>query len=164
MVFSSPTFICLFLPLTLALYFLLPRSWNNAVLVAASMAFYGWGDPVAALGLIVPSVLLNFQLGRVIGVAVGRRRRTLIALSIAINLGVLIVFKYARFLVGNLNDVLAVAGAPALPLPELPLPLGISFFTFHILSYLIDVYRGVLPPQRSLSAFALYIVNFPQLI
>jgi alginate O-acetyltransferase complex protein AlgI len=164
MVFSSPTFICLFLPLTLAFYFLLPKSWNNAVLVAASMAFYGWGDPVAALGLIVPSVALNFQLGRMIGVAAGRRRRTLVALSIAINLGVLIVFKYARFLVGNVNDVLAVAGAPVLPLPELPLPLGISFFTFHILSYLIDVYRGVLPPQRSLGAFALYIVNFPQLI
>ena len=72
------------------------------------------------------------------------------------------MFKYARFLVGNLNDVLAAVGGPALPLPNIPLPLGISFFTFHILSYLIDVYRGVTPPQQSLAAFALYI--FPQLI
>jgi len=67
MVFSSPTFISLFLPLTLALYFLLPKAWNNAVLVAASLVFYGWGDPLAAFALIIPSVALNFQLGRLIG-------------------------------------------------------------------------------------------------
>ena len=164
MVFSSPTFISLFLPLTLALYFLLPKAWNNALLVAASLVFYGWGDPLAALALIIPSVALNFQLGRLIGAAQGQRRRRLVVLAIAINLVVLIAFKYARFLLANLNEVLTLAGAAPLPLPEVPLPLGISFFTFHILSYLIDVYRGVLPPQQSLSAFALYIVNFPQLI
>jgi alginate O-acetyltransferase complex protein AlgI len=164
MVFSSPTFLCLFLPLTLALYFLLPKSMNNAVLVAASMVFYGWGDPVAALALIVPSVILNFHLGQMLGAAMGPRRRNLLALAIGINLAVLITFKYARFVADNLNAVFAIFGMPALPLPEVPLPLGISFFTFHILSYLIDVHRGVLPPQASLAAFALYIVNFPQLI
>src|SRR6476659_2614991 len=164
MVFSSPTFISLFLPLTLALYFLLPKAWNNALLVAASLVFYGWGDPLAALALIIPSVVLNFQLGRLIGAAQGQRRRRLAVLAIAVNLAVLIAFKYSRFLPANLTEVLALAGAAPLPLPEVPLPLGISFFTFHILSYLIDVYRGVLPPQQSLSAFALYIVNFPQLI
>jgi len=164
MVFSSPTFICLFLPLTLVVYFLLPKAWNNAVLVAASLVFYAWGDPVAALALIIPSVALNFQLGRLIGAAQGQRRQRLVTLAIAINLAVLIAFKYAGFVIGNLNEVLAHVGAAPLPLPEVPLPLGISFFTFHILSYLIDVYRGVLPPQQSLSAFALYIVNFPQLI
>jgi alginate O-acetyltransferase complex protein AlgI len=164
MVFSSPIFISLFLPLTLALYFLLPKAWNNTVLVAASLVFYGWGDPLAALALIIPSVALNFQLGRLIGAAQGKRRRRLVAIAIAINLAVLIAFKYAQFLIANLNEALALVGAAPLPLPEVPLPLGISFFTFHILSYLIDVYRGVLPPQQSLSAFALYIVNFPQLI
>jgi alginate O-acetyltransferase complex protein AlgI len=164
MVFSSPTFICLFLPLTLAFYFLLPKSTNNAVLVAASLVFYGWGDPVAALALIIPSVLLNFQLGRMIGTAEGPRRRRLVTLAIGINLGILIAFKYTRFIAGNLNAALAFIGLPALPAPDIPLPLGISFFTFHILSYLIDIYRGVLPPQQSLAAFALYIVNFPQLI
>jgi len=164
MVFSSPTFICLFLPLALAFYFLLPKSMNNAVLVAASMVFYGWGDPVAALALIVPSVVLNFHLGRMLGAAAGPRRRNLLVLAIGINLAVLIAFKYARFVIGNLNVVAAILGLPELPSPEIPLPLGISFFTFHILSYLIDIYRGVLPPQASLAAFALYIVNFPQLI
>ena len=164
MVFSSPTFICLFLPLTLGLYFLLPKSTNNLVLVAASIAFYGWGDPVAALALIAPSVMINFQLGRLIGAAEGAARRRLIIAAIGFNLAVLIVFKYTRFIVGNLNDVLALVGVPALTVPDIPLPLGISFFTFHILSYLIDIYRGVLPPQQSFAAFALYIVNFPQLI
>jgi hypothetical protein len=75
MVFSSPTFVCLFLPLTLALYFLLPRSSNNAVLVAASIVFYGRGDPVAAFALILPSIAMNFHLGRMIGRAEGARRR-----------------------------------------------------------------------------------------
>ena len=164
MVFSSPTFVCLFLPLTLALYFLLPRSLNNPVLVVASIVFYGWGDPVAAFALILPSIAMNFCLGRMLGRAEGAGRRRLIAISVGINLAILIVFKYAGFIVGNINDGLMLFGAPTLRVPEMPLPLGISFFTFHILSYLIDVYRGAIPPQSSLSAFALYIINFPQLI
>jgi len=163
MVFSSPTFISLFLPLTLGLYFLLPRSANNAVLVAASLVFYGWGDPVAAFALIVPSVGMNFCLGRMIAHAEGSRRRALL-ISISINLAVLIAFKYTRFILGNMNDLLVLAGAPTFRVPEIPLPLGISLFTFHILSYLIDVYRASVPPQPSLSAFTLYIINFPQLI
>jgi len=163
MVFSSPTFICLFLPLTLGFYFLLPRSANNAVLVAASLVFYGWGDPVAAFALIVPSVGLNFCLGRMIARAEGSRRRALL-ISVGINLAILIAFKYSRFILENVNDLLLLAGVATIRVPEIPLPLGISFFTFHILSYLIDVYRGSLPPQPSLSAFTLYIINFPQLI
>ena len=164
MVFSSPTFVCLFLPLTLACYFLLPRSSNNLVLVVASIVFYGWGDPVAAFALILPSIAMNFQLGRMLGRAEGAGRRRLIVVAVGINLAILVAFKYSAFIVGNINDVLVLFGAPALRVPEMPLPLGISFFTFHILSYLIDVYRGAIPPQPSLPAFALYIINFPQLI
>ena len=164
MVFSSPTFICLFLPLTLAFYFLLPRPANNAVLVGASIVFYGWGDPVAAFALIIPSIILNFYLGKMIGAAEGSRRRTLLLASVGLNIAILIAFKYTHFILVNINDVLTVLGAPTVRVPAIPLPLGISFFTFHILSYLIDVYRGSLPPQPSLSAFTLYIINFPQLI
>ena len=80
------------------------------------------------------------------------------------NIAILIAFKYTHFILVNINDVLTVLGAPTVRVPAIPLPLGISFFTFHILSYLIDVYRGSLPPQPSLSAFTLYIINFPQLI
>src|SRR6185369_13003935 len=128
MVFSSPTFICLFLPLTLALYFLLPRSANNAVLVGASLVFYGWGDPVAAFALIIPSVLLNFYLGKIIGGAEGSRRRVLLLASVGINLAILIGFKYTHFILVNLNDLFVSLGAPAVRAPEIPLPLGISFF------------------------------------
>src|SRR5436190_19815075 len=113
MVFSSPTFICLFLPLTLALYFLLPRSSNNAVLVGASIVFYGWGDPVAALALIIPSVILNFYLGKMVGGAQGSRRHTLLLISVGINFAILLAFKYTDFILVNLNDVLALLGAPA---------------------------------------------------
>src|SRR5262245_37063370 len=164
MVFLCRTFVCLFLPLTLALYFLLPRSSNNLVLVVASIVFYGWGDPVAAFALILPSIAMNFTLGRMLGRAEGAGRRRLIVIAVGINLAILIAFKYARFIVGNINDVAVLFGAPTLRTPDVPLPLGISFFTFHILSYLIDVYRRAIPPQASLSAFALYIINFPQLI
>src|SRR5204863_7736493 len=103
MVFSSPTFICLFLPLTLAFYFLLPRSTNNAVLVGASVVFYGWGDPVAAFALILPSIVLNFYLGRMLGQAEGTGRRRVLVLAAGINLATLIAFKYSRFIIGNTN-------------------------------------------------------------
>src|SRR5436190_7923455 len=155
MVFSSPTFICLFLPLTLAFYFLSPQSAKNAVLVGASIVFYGWGDPVAAFALILPSIVLNFYLGRMLGRAEGPRRRRLLVLAVGINLATLIAFKYSRFIIGNINDVMLLFGASTLRAPEIPLPLGISFFTFHILSYLIDIYRGALPPQTSYAVFCL---------
>jgi alginate O-acetyltransferase complex protein AlgI len=164
MVFSSPIFVCVFLPLVLGIYYLLPKSANNIALVAASLVFYAWGDPLAALFLIIPSVAINFHLGKLIGAAEGTRRKRLIVASLAFNLAILIIFKYAGFLVSNLNVLLGMLGAPALPVPHITLPLGISFFTFHIISYLVDVYRRLFPPQASFAAFVLYIVNFPQLI
>src|SRR5207248_7980464 len=93
----------------------------------------------------------------------GRRHR-LIGWSVAGNLLVLIVFKYANFILDNVNSVLEPFWSWRIPNPAIPLPLGISFFTFHIISYLVDVYRGVAQPQRSPIAFTLYIINFPQLI
>jgi alginate O-acetyltransferase complex protein AlgI len=164
MIFSSPIFLCVFLPLVLGIYFVLPKSANNAVLVGASFVFYAWGDPLAALLLIVPSVAINFRLGKLIGDAQGIRRKRLITASVAFNLAVLIVFKYAGFLVSNLNAPITALGLYPLPEPAITLPLGISFFTFHIISYLVDIYRGLFAPQRSFAAFALYIINFPQLI
>ena len=163
MVFSSLTFVCVFLPTVVAFYFALPRRANNLVLVVASYLFYGWGDPVALL-LIVPSVAMNFHFGRLVHAASGLRRRRFVTAAIAINLVVLIVFKYSDFILENLNAALRLITAWQVPLPKLGLPLGISFFTFHIISYLVDVYRGVQPAQQSLLAFTLYIINFPQLI
>jgi alginate O-acetyltransferase complex protein AlgI len=163
MVFSSLTFVCLFLPLVVALYFVLPRSARNPLLVVASLVFYGWGEP-RALVLVALSVLVNFRLGLLLEAAEGSRRRRLITAAVALNLLVLIVFKYAAFLVENVNALVGAVSTYRLPEPRISLPLGISFFTFHLISYLVDVFRGVVPPQRSLAAFTLYIVNFPQLI
>ena len=164
MIFSSPTFICLFLPLVLGLYLLLPKTLNNIVLVVASLVFYAWGDPIAALLLIIPSIGINFQLGKLIDAASGARRRRLIVAAVAFNLAILIVFKYSQFIISNLNALLGTVSDLAIPKPDITLPLGISFFTFHTISYLVDVYRGLFRAQPSLAAYTLYIVNFPQLI
>ncbi len=163
MVFSSLTFVCLFLPVVAVLYLVLPRAASNALLVAASLVFYGWGEP-AALLLIGLSVMVNFRLGLLLEAADGHRRRRLVTAAVTLNLLVLIVFKYAGFFVENVNAVIGLTSTYHLPAPRISLPLGISFFTFHLISYLVDVFRGTVPAQRSLAAFALYIVNFPQLI
>src|ERR1700680_183184 len=136
MVFSSLTFVCVFLPLVVALYFGLPKSLNNWVLVVASFVFYGWGDPVALL-LIGPSVAVNFQFGRLIDRADSSRRRHLLVVAVAMNLAVLIAFKYANFIIDTGNALLGLVAEKKLPQVRSALPLGISFFTFHIISYLV---------------------------
>ena len=163
MVFSNLTFVCLFLPIVLAAYFTAPQAARNAVLVVASIVFYVWGGRIAIV-LVVVSVSVNFALGQAIADAKPIRRHRLIGWSIAGNLLVLIVFKYTNFILDNLNSVLDSLWSLRIPSPAIPLPLGISFFTFHIISYLVDVYRGVAQAQRSPVAFTLYIINFPQLI
>src|SRR5688572_8278845 len=163
MVFSNLTFVCLFLPFVLALYHGASHSVRNLVLVGASIVFYLWGGK-AAIILVLASIAANFALGQAIAAADVDRRTRLIRWSVAGNLFVLILFKYTNFLIDNVNVVLEATWAWTLPNPHVPLPLGISFITFHILSYLIDVYRGVAEPQRSPVPFALYILNFPQLV
>src|SRR5271166_1191068 len=163
MVFSNLTFVCLFLPSVLAVYFVAPQSARNLVLVAASVIFYVWGAQIAIL-LIVASVTVNFALGQAIAAADTVRRHRLIGWSVAGNLLVLVIFKYTNFIVDNVNSVVDPLWSWRVPNPVIPLPLGISFFTFHIISYLVDIYRGVAQPQRSPVAFTLYIINFPQLI
>jgi alginate O-acetyltransferase complex protein AlgI len=163
MVFSSLTFVCVFLPAVLACYFFFPRSFRNGVLVAASLVFYLWGGKIAVV-LVILSIATNFVLGQAIAQAKDAKRYRLIAWSVAGNLLVLIVFKYTNFLVDNINSLLDAVGSWRLPAVNVALPLGISFFTFHIISYLVDIYRGIAQAQRSPVAFALYIINFPQLI
>src|SRR5262245_59295003 len=163
MVFSSLTFVCLFLPAVIAFYFIVPQSARNAMLVAASVIFYIWGARVAII-LIAVSVSINFALGQAIAAADEERRHRLIAWSVAGNLLVLIIFKYTNFIIENINALIEPFWSWQIPEPAIPLPLGISFFTFHIISYLVDIYRSVAQPQRSAVAFTLYIINFPQLI
>jgi hypothetical protein len=166
MVFSSPLFILLFLPLTLAAYYALPRGWRNGVLLVASLAFYAWGE-LRYVPLVLGSVLFNGWAGMRIGDAADpRARRRWLALAVTVNLATLAVFKYANFAFENWAAVgpwLGVAPA-AVAIATIPLPLGISFFTFHAISYVVDVYKRNAAPQRNVPTFALYILLFPQLI
>ena len=158
MVFSSIPFLYYFLPAVLAVYFLTPRKGKNAVLLLASLIFYGWGE-LRLLPLMVFTILLCYVCGLGIERSRKRKKRWLLA-SIVISVGLLGVFKYADFFIGSLN---AVTGLK-IPLLHLALPVGISFYTFQCLSYTIDVYRGSVPAQKSLINFGAYVALFPQLI
>ena len=160
MVFSSMTFLCCALPLALAVYYLLPRRWRNGWLLAFSLLFYAWGEPVYVV-LMLFSITFNWGAGLVLGRTASKPlRRGLLAAALAVNLGLLGFFKYAGFLVDCLNGLTGWRIAFIQP----ALPIGISFYTFQALSYVIDVYRDGVPCQRRWSAVALYISMFPQLI
>ncbi len=165
MVFSSVIFLFLFFPVVLTLYFAWPNlRLKNIWLLAASVVFYAWGEPLFVL-LMLGSTMLNYGLGRWLDHATAPgQRKWLVALGIIANLGPLLVFKYSAFMVQDLNWALARLGLGTLRPAPVHLPLGISFFTFHALSYLVDVYRGKMAAARRISDLALYIFLFPQLI
>ncbi|MEP7327615.1 MAG: MBOAT family protein [Betaproteobacteria bacterium] len=164
MVFASPIFLFLFLPLTLAAYFVLPRAWRNGVLLVASLAFYAWGE-APYLVLVLASVAFNYLLGGAISRATApARRRGWLAVAITGNLALLGVFKYANFAVANVNALAPILAITPLAVAAIPLPLGISFFTFHAISYVVDVYKRNADAEHNLPRFALYILLFPQLI
>lgn len=164
MVFTSHIFIFYFLPLTLFIYYLLPRQ-RNLFLLIVSYTFYGWWNPWF-VGLMVFATLANYLCGLVIAAPEfsPRRRKTALVTSIVVSLGLLGFFKYFMFVENNLNTMLAWLGADAMPLIEIILPVGISFFIFQSLSYPIDVYRGDAPPARTFVDFACFVALFPQLI
>ena len=157
MVFSSLLFLYAFLPVCLLLYFLVPGlTGKNIVLLCASLVFYAWGEPVYVF-LMLAVAALNWGFGLLLE---KKRSKGLLALCVALNLASLVVFKYAGFLVENCN---ALFGA-AFRVPQISLPIGISFYTFQALSYSVDVYRKDVGAQRSYWKFLLYVSMFPQLI
>ena len=159
MLFSSIPFAYYFLPAVLVLYFLVPFRFKNAVLLAFSLVFYGWGEPVYLI-LMTLSILMGWVFGLLIGKYRGTKRAKLfLTASVVTSLGLLGWFKYADFAVENLNAL-----GLDLALPRVALPIGISFYTFQILSYTIDVYRGNAESQKSLVNFGAYVSMFPQLI
>jgi alginate O-acetyltransferase complex protein AlgI len=167
MVFSSSTFVFFFLPAVLAAYHLAPRPVRNGLLVVASLGFYAWGAGGFVCALLV-SVAVNYLIGARLEQRVDagdtRAAKRLLALGVVLNVALLGWFKYANLAVATWNSGLAGAGLPTLPWAEVLLPIGISFFTFHSLSYLVDVYRGTARHLVSPLDFALYITFFPQLI
>jgi alginate O-acetyltransferase complex protein AlgI len=163
--FSSPIFLFLFLPVVLTLYHLLPGTkLRNQWLLLASLAFYAWGE-VAFTLLLLASTLINYCLGLCLSrvQTTGRRKAVLVA-AVGINIGLLAFFKYGNLLMASLNSVLPSIGLGAASPTHIPLPIGISFFTFHALSYILDVYRGKWEAARDPRQVALYIFFFPQLI
>jgi alginate O-acetyltransferase complex protein AlgI len=164
MVFSSPIFLFLFLPITLGVYFALPGRARNIWLLGTSLVFYGWGEPKFIL-VMLASITTNFLLALWIDRAGDRDRARLpLTLAVVANIGLLATFKYADFIAGNLNALLGELQLPPFALPSIALPIGISFFTFHALSYVIDVYRGEAPVQRNPLTLGLYIALYSQLI
>ncbi len=165
MVFSSPLFLFLFLPVVLAGYWLVPRiRGRNLWLLLASLVFYAWGE-VVFIFLLLASTGVNYGLGLwVDGEEAPSRRKLAVAVAVAFNLGLLAFFKYADFAVGALNTSLGWLGLASLRAPRVTLPIGISFFTFHALSYVIDVYRRKWTAARDPRDVALYIFFFPQLV
>ena len=159
MVFSSLPFLYYFLPAALLLYALAPRGRKNAALLLASLVFYGWGEPKFLIWMVL-AILQGYVSGLLIERAEGMRRRAYLAISVTLSMGMLFCCKYADFFIGNVN---AITGA-SLPLTGIALPVGISFYTFQIVSYAVDVYRGEAPAQRRLVDLAAYIAMFPQLI
>ena len=158
MLFSSLPFLFYFLPCALGLYFLAPRRLKNAALLLSSLVFYAWGEPRFVL-FMATAILQGYAAARLME-RYPARRRLLLTLSAVLSLGLLGYCKYADFLISGFNAVTGLS----VPLLRITLPIGISFYTFQILSYVIDVYRGDAPAQRSLIDLAAYIAMFPQLV
>ena len=160
MLFSSIPFLYYFLPCVLLLYFLAPKKLKNAVLLLSSLVFYAWGEPIYVL-LMIFSVVSGYILGLLIEKFREKRLgKVFLIVSVVISLGLLGYFKYADFFIANFNAVFGLS----VPLLRIALPIGISFYTFQLLSYTIDVYRGTVAAQRNFITLAAYIALFPQLI
>ena len=160
MVFSSLVFLFAFLPLTILLYYLTPRPVRNLVLFLLSLVFYGWGEP-GYLILMVVTILVNYLFGFLVSSQRNGRQKFFLVLAIIVDLGILGTFKYAGFLARSLRAMPFLHG---LHIPEIALPIGISFYIFQTMSYVIDVYCGEAELNRSLINFGTYVSMFPQLI
>ena len=161
MLFSSITFIGFFLPIVLALYFIVPqRTFRNAILLIASLLFYMWGEPKFVF-LMVASVLFNYAMGLLIA---NRPQKKWLALAVAVDIGILFIFKYLGFSCIILNHLISFLHLNQVAVVNFALPIGISFYTFQQITYLVDVYRNPQLVQRNVLNLGLYIVFFPQLI
>ncbi|MFL1469350.1 MBOAT family O-acyltransferase [Paraclostridium bifermentans] len=161
MVFSSIVFLFTFLPITLILYYILPRKMKNIVLLLISLIFYAWGEPVYVFLMMFTTVF-----DYLIGLLINKYRRNKIKskrifiFAVLVNLGILGFFKYYGFVIENINSVFSLN----IGYNQLPLPIGISFYTFQTLSYVIDVYLDKVKVLKSLISFGLYVTMFPQLV
>ncbi len=160
MLFSSVEFLFRFLPVFMLIYLFVPDKYRNVVLLAGSLLFYGVGEPYYVL-LLILSILINYKAGQFIVQKEDKIRKNILVASLFYNFGILFLFKYWDFVAETINRFLKGEKIPTL---SLALPLGISFYTFQIVSYLIDCYKGKLKEEVSFTSFAAYVTMFPQLI
>lgn len=163
MVFSSPVFLFVFLPILLLAYWASPYKIKNYTLLLASLLFYSWGEPRFIL-VVIASVVADFFIAKKISRSGDRAKKNWLAASLVLNVGLLLYFKYANFFVENVQVLYAHFGLKPFDWVRVALPVGISFITFQKISYMVDVYRGTVQPQRKLTDLMLYILMFPQLI
>ena len=161
MVFSSLTFLFAFLPITLILYYLVPKKAKNVVILVSGLLFYAWGEPIYVLVMIL-STFIDYTAGRIIDKYDDRPkiRTVCLLVSLIMNIGLLGTFKYLGFIIESLNAWFGLA----IPNPNLPLPIGISFFTFQSMSYTIDLYRRNIKVQKNAASFMAFVTLFPQIV
>jgi len=163
MVFSSTVFLSLFLPIVLMLYFLAKETLRNYVLLGASLLFYAWGEPKAVV-IMIGLIFVSWIIGKKIYTSKYKNGLIWLILGVTINLSALFFYKYWMFFLDNINLLSNTFSFEPIKIPYIALPIGISFYVFQILSYLIDVYRKIVPSQEKLSSLAVYISLFPQLV
>lgn len=160
MVFSGIEFLYYFLPAVMLIYFLAPKRLKNLMLFVSGLGFYAWGEPIYVVVMVI-STAVDYTAGLLMSKTEDeRKRRACLISSVVINLGLLFTFKYSSFAVNTFNSIFRTA----IPSPNLPLPIGISFFTFQSMSYTIDLYRRKISVQRSFINFAAYVTCFPQIV
>src|SRR3954470_2167824 len=160
MLFSTPFFVFLFLPIFFGLYWFLPA--HRWVLLAGSLLFYGWGEPIF-LFVVLASALFDWILGKRISRG-GPTARWWVAIGVTANLALLVYAKYTVFAVANLNTLFAAGGWKAWPVPQIALPLGVSFIVFEKITYVVDLFRKAAPPAKSFLDYLNYVFLFPKLL
>lgn len=162
MVFSSVIFLCCFLPILLAGYYLVPVKFKNPILLGASIIFYAWGGPLFIFAILFTTTIDFFLVHAIFKFK--SRRNFFLVLSLSINLGLLFYFKYSNFFVSNINSIFLLVGVEQKNWTQVILPIGISFYTFETITYVVDVYRGIHKPLNRFTDYLLYILFFPKLI
>ena len=161
MVFSSIVFLYIFLPIMLLIYFIVPSKFKNAIMILASLLFFAWGE-IRYIFIMLVLAVMDFVCGKQITKYQDNKRKKLLFLmiNVVVNLGILFFFKYADFIISNINNLTGLS----IPLLNIPLPIGVSFNTFQSLSYVIDVYRGTVKCEKSFYNYLTYTTLFPQII
>jgi len=159
MIFSSIIFIFTFLPIVLAIYYISPKKFRNFILLIASLVFYAWGEPIYIF-LMIFTTIFNYLMALWINIRKGKGKRTLLIITIIVNLLILGYFKYCGFLIEIINNIFHVS----IKYTQLALPIGISFYTFQTLSYVVDVYLKKVKVQKNIIDFSTYVTMFPQLV